>query len=62
MEIFKTRINLNIEFKNTELLSQINTISMELSMTTEQFILNAINKLLYDIRFIRDLTTINKNS
>ncbi|WP_411679601.1 hypothetical protein [Clostridium thailandense] len=62
MEDLKTRINLNIEFKNTELLSQINTISMELSMTTEQFILNAINKLLYDVRFIRDLRNMNKIS
>lgn len=62
MEDLKTSINLNIQFKNTDLLSQINTISMELSMTTEQFILSAINKLLYDIRFIRDLRTINKNS
>jgi hypothetical protein len=61
MEDLKTNITLNIEFKNTELLSQINTISMELSMTTEQFILSGINKLLHDIQFVRDLRNLNKN-
>ena len=55
MEKLKASINLEVEINNTELLMKLNTVLAEQSLTLEQFILLAVNKLLYDIEFVRNL-------
>lgn len=55
MKDLKTTITLNIEINNQELLSRIDTICIELSISLEEFILYSIDKLLYDIKFVHNL-------
>jgi hypothetical protein len=54
-------VNIKVDITNTELLLEINTICIELSITLDQFITYAINKLLYDIKFVHNIRSIDKN-
>lgn len=55
MENMEAKIILNIEIKDTRLINELNNISQELSLELNEFILYAIEKMLYDITFVRKL-------
>ena len=55
MKQLNANTTLNIEFKDLELLSKLNQFASELSIPLEDFIKIALEKLLNDIQFIRDL-------
>ena len=55
MENIEAKIILNIEIKDTRLINELNNISQELSLELNEFILYAIEKMLYDITFVRKL-------
>lgn len=44
--------NMNLEFKNLEINSRIESMCVKLSITPEEFILKAISKLLNDLEFV----------
>jgi hypothetical protein len=52
-----TTINLNVEIKDPDLLSELTTLSMELGLSLDKFILFSIEKIIYDINFIRKMRT-----
>ncbi|WP_198039498.1 hypothetical protein [Clostridium kluyveri] len=52
-------MTINIDIVNTELMLEINVACTELSLSLEQFITYAINKLLYDIKFVHNLKFVN---
>jgi hypothetical protein len=54
-------IDIKIDITNTELMLEINTICIELSISLDQFITYAINKLLYDIKFVHNIRTIDRS-
>ncbi|MCD2346855.1 hypothetical protein [Clostridium guangxiense] len=58
MNDIKTSITINITIDNIELISEVNTICDELSLSLEQFISYSINKLIYDIRFVHAIRNI----
>lgn len=60
MDEIKTNLILNIEIENPDLISKINIISTELSLSLNDFILEAINKLLTDINFVRALRELSQ--
>jgi hypothetical protein len=51
----KATVSMNIEITNQEILSKIDTICTELSLSLDQFIIYSIDKLLYDIQFVHNL-------
>lgn len=55
MENIKAKIILNVEIRDTRLINELNNISQELSLELNEFILCAIEKMLYDITFVRKL-------
>lgn len=55
MKDIKAKIILDIEIENVELISQLNVFSQELSLSLDEIILYAIEKLIYDIKFVRKL-------
>jgi hypothetical protein len=55
MKSLKANITLNIELSDSELMSKLNILCMEYSISLEDFITASINKLLYDIEFSRKL-------
>lgn len=59
MKSLNANVTLNIEFKDLELISELNHLTLELSIPLEDFIKVAIDKLLNDIQFIRDLRNFN---
>ena len=61
MNDIKSNLILNIEINNPELISRIDEVSTELSLTLEQFIAYSIDKLLSDIKYVRNLRVINKS-
>ncbi|MCH3965522.1 MAG: hypothetical protein LKE46_14890 [Clostridium sp.] len=61
MKNLNSSVNIKVDITNTELLLEINTICIELSITLDQFITYAINKLLYDIKFVHNIRSIDKN-
>lgn len=60
MNDINSKLILNIEIKNPDLISELNFITMELSLTFDEFILYSLNKLISDIKFVRDLRKVNK--
>lgn len=62
MNQLDTNVIINIEFKDLELLSRINQITLELSILLEYFIKIALEKLLNDIQLIRDLRNFEKKN
>lgn len=61
MKDLNSSVTINVDITNTELLSEINTVCTELSLSLDQFITYSINKLLYDIKLVRSLRVIDKN-
>ena len=61
MKNLNSSVNIKVDITNIELLLEINTICIELSITLDQFITYAINKLLYDIKFVHNIRSIDKN-
>lgn len=59
MKPLNANVTLNIEFKDLELISRLNHLTLELSIPLEAFIKVAIDRLLNDIQFIRDLRNFN---
>lgn len=59
-DYIKSSITINIEMDDNELLSKIDNICNELSLSLDQFILSAINKMIYDVEFVHKLRKINK--
>lgn len=55
MKSLKANITLDIEISNLELMSKLNILCTEYSISLEDFITASINKLLYDIEFSRKL-------
>jgi len=55
MKQLNANVTINIEFKDLELLLKLNQLTLELSIPLEDFIKIALEKLLKDIQFIRDL-------
>ena len=55
MEEISIKIVANIEITNLDLISKLNILSQELSLPIEELILEAINKLVVDIEFVRKL-------
>ncbi|KOA20327.1 hypothetical protein CLHOM_12390 [Clostridium homopropionicum DSM 5847] len=49
------KVILSIEIKNPDLVSELTTISMELSLPLDELIINSIEKMIYDIKFVRSL-------
>ncbi|WP_326512258.1 hypothetical protein [Clostridium intestinale] len=52
---FNSKVILNIKIKDPDLISEFNIIAMEMSLSLDEFIINSINKLINDIKFIRQL-------
>lgn len=61
-DYIKSSIIINIEITDKELLSKIDTVCTELSLSLDQFMLYAINKLLYDIKLVHSLRSINNKN
>lgn len=61
MKDLNSSIDIKIDITNTELMLEINTICIELSISLDQFITYAINKLLYDIKFVHNIRTIDRS-
>ncbi|APM40174.1 hypothetical protein BS101_16210 [Clostridium kluyveri] len=59
MKKLNSSVTINIDIVNTELMLEINVACTELSLSLEQFITYAINKLLYDIKFVHNLKFVN---
>ena len=55
MEEISIKIVANIEITNLDLIEKLNVLSQELSSPIEELILEAINKLVIDIEFVRKL-------
>lgn len=58
-EKINRKIELNIEIKDPDLLSDLTILSMELGLSLDRFILFSIEKIIYDINFIRKMRTTN---
>ncbi|UZQ49592.1 hypothetical protein [Clostridium kluyveri] len=54
MKKLNSSVTINIDIVNTELMLEINVTCTELSLSLEQFITYAINKLLYDLKFVNN--------
>lgn len=61
MKKLNSSVTINIDIVNTELMLEINVAFTELSLSLEQFITYAINKLLYDIKFVHNLKFVNND-
>lgn len=61
MKKLNSSVTINIDIVNTELMLEINVACTELSLSLEQFITYAINKLLYDIKFVHNLKFVNND-
>lgn len=55
MKNIESKLILNIEINNLELVTQLNNLSEELNIELDDLILHAIQKMIYDIKFVRDL-------
>lgn len=52
--------NMNLEFKNLETISRVESMCVKLSITPEEFIVKAIKKLLSDLEFVHELRNYNE--
>ncbi|MCI7443772.1 MAG: hypothetical protein MSA89_11955 [Clostridium sp.] len=53
--MLKSKVILNIEINDLDLISELNTISIELNISQEELIKASIEKLLKDIQYVRNL-------
>lgn len=61
MQNINSKLILNIEIKDSDLLTELTTISMELSISLDQLILYSIEKMLYDINYVRKIRTLSNS-
>jgi hypothetical protein len=61
MNSLNTNVTLNIEFKDLELLSKLNYLTAELSISLNDFIIISLHKLISDIQFTRNLRNYTSN-
>lgn len=57
MNQINSKVILNIEIEDLELISKLNILSQELSISLNELVLDSIKKLIYDIEYIRKLRT-----
>lgn len=55
------KLVLNIEIKDPDLVSELTTISMELALSIDEFIICSIEKMIYDISFVRNMRKANNS-
>ena len=55
MKSMNTQLILNIEINDIDLISKLNNFSQELSISLEEIILYSLEKLIYDIEYVRKL-------
>lgn len=55
MNQINSKVILNIEIEDLELISKLNILSQELSISLNELVLDSIKKLIYDIEYIRKL-------
>lgn len=55
MDNIKSKVELSIEINDLELIGELNILLQELSMELDELILYSIQKLIYDIKFVRNL-------
>ena len=53
--MLKSKVILNIEINDLDLISELNTISTELNISQEELIKASNEKLLKDIQYVRNL-------
>ncbi len=53
--MLKSKVILNIEINDLDLISELNNISTELNISQEELIKASIEKLLKDIQYVRNL-------
>ena len=53
--MLKSKVILNIEINDLDLISELNIISTELNISQEELIKASIEKLLKDIQYVRNL-------
>ena len=51
----KSKVILNLEINDLELISELNRISLELDISQDKLIESAIKKLINDIEYVRQL-------
>lgn len=51
----KSKVILNLEINDLELISELNRISLELNISQDKLIESAIKKLINDIEYVRQL-------
>jgi hypothetical protein len=61
MQNINSKLILNIEIKDSDLLTELTTISMELSISLDQLILYSIEKMLYDINYVRKIRALSNS-
>lgn len=54
-----TKVEINIEISDTDLLSELTNLSMELGLSLDEFIMYSMEKVIYDIKLIRKMRTTN---
>lgn len=55
MKSMNAQLILNVEINDVDLISKLNIFSQELSISLEDIILYSLEKLIYDIEFVRKL-------
>ncbi len=55
MKSMNSQLILNVEINDVDLISKLNIFSQELSISLEDIILYSLEKLIYDIEFVRKL-------
>ena len=55
MKDVNTKIILNVELENLELVAKLNIFSQELSLSIDELVLYSIEKLVNDIEYVRKL-------
>ena len=55
MKNIKSEVILNVKIENIDIISEMNIISQELNISFDELLILSIEKILYDIKFVRDL-------
>ena len=55
MKTINSKIIINLEINDLDLISKLNILSQELSITIDELIMYSIEKMIYDIEYVRTL-------
>lgn len=55
MKTINSKIMVNVEINDFDLISKLNILSQELSITIDELIMYSIEKMIYDIEYVRRL-------